>query len=391
MSWSVKIIPPGEKVSDIQWRKWLLSFLYVSMAVAVSWGVAKIIAPTKENELLKLFTLLFLLWMFAYFITLALRVYYYGVRLSAFEAREHKAALARKNWTEWASQKFHLSAYNLFLPSVISQTDIALSRFIEIYNEQQLRFYGHNEEAYTEEQLIYELLASVRANLIMLSKLCVFDVIFTYGSSYVSSSTFKECWTAIGFSDDCLGNYYYWEDTLEKGFDILSNIDVNRVAIIISANIESVEKYCPDSTEFASILLVTHQAQLPENENNGVALRTMACKRDLTKQEFIQMMTYQPDVLKSSRVLFSNMSIDDAVDVSEMLRTSCLSLNVEWKYETQHLNLILGKLGDTHFWLVFALALFIAQKNNKPVLIVARVGDDYVFDVIKPFDNSKEH
>ena len=57
----------------------------------------------------------------------------------------------------------------------------------------------------------------------------------------------------------------------------------------------------------------------------------------------------------------------------------------------KHLNLILGNLCETHFWLVFALALFISEKNNESVLMVASVGDEYVFNVIKPFDNSKEH
>jgi len=389
MSWPVQIIPPGDKVPEIKWRKWFFSFVCVLFVVVVSLGGVKVIAPDEENELLKLFTLLFFLWLFVFFITLSVRIYYYGVCLSAFEAREQDIILARKYWTEWASQKFYVSDYNFFVPSVISKKDIASSRFVEIYNEQQLKLRGHDGEAYTEEQLLYELLASVRAELIRLRKSCLFDVVFTYGSSYVTFSTFKECWAAIGFSADCLGNYYYWNDTLEQEFDTLSDITANRVSIIISANIK--DGYFADSTDFASILLVTHQRQLSTNENNGMALRTMACSKGSTKQEFIHMATYQPDLLKSSKVLFSNMSADEVLNVSETLRSSCLTLDVEWEYEAQYLNLMLGKLGNAHFWLVFALALFITQKNSQSVLMIAGVGDNYVFNVIGPFDNSMEH
>ncbi|WP_213222095.1 hypothetical protein, partial [Klebsiella michiganensis] len=88
--------------------------------------------------------------------------------MSAFEAREREAALVREHWSEWANQKFYVSAYKLFLPSVISQTDIAMSNSVEIYNNQQLKLRGHNDELYTEEQLIYELLASVRVRLLRL-------------------------------------------------------------------------------------------------------------------------------------------------------------------------------------------------------------------------------
>lgn len=391
MSWPVQMIPPGDKVPEIRWRKWFLFFLSVLAVAGVSWGVAKIIAPAKENELSKLFVLLLLLWLFVYSIILSVRIYYYGVCLLAFEARERNAELIRKEWMEWANEKIYVSTYNLFLPSLISKINIASSHCVEIYNEQQLKLRSHNEEAYTEEQLIYELLASVRSTLIKLRKSCVFDVIFTYGNSYITFATFKQSWDAIGLSDDCLGNCYYWEGTLEQKFDALSNITANRVLIIISANIEGVEKYYPEATEFASILLVTNQAPLLKKENTNMALRTMVCNKNSTKQEFTHMITYQPDVLKASKVLFSNMHVDNVLDISEALRTSCLSINVEWDYEVQHLDLMLGKLGDAHFWLVFALAFFISEKNNEPVLMIASVGDDYVFNVIKSSDNDREH
>ncbi|STR63020.1 Uncharacterised protein [Klebsiella michiganensis] len=391
MNWPVQIIPPADKAPGIKWSNWFFSFIGILLTLVVSWVGAKIASPTEENALLKLLTLLFFLVPLAFSLIISFRAYYHGLCLSAFEAREREAALVREHWSEWANQKFYVSAYKLFLPSVISQTDIAMSNSVEIYNNQQLKLRGHNDELYTEEQLIYELLASVRVRLLRLKESCIFDIVFTYDSSYITFSTFKECWAAIGFDGSCLGNYYYWNKILEREFDTLSNVSSNRVLIIISANIESFEKYPPNSTEFASILLVTHQEQPPEKDNGGVALRAMACNKNLTKQEVIHMMTYQPDVLKTTKVLFSNMNIQDVSEVSEILRLSSLSMNVEWEHDIKHLNLILGNLCETHFWLVFALALFISEKNNESVLMVASVGDEYVFNVIKPFDNSKEH
>lgn len=391
MSWPLQIIPPGDKVQEIKWRRWFLSFLCVLAVLGIIWGGAKIILPEEGNELLELFFLLYALCLFVFCVLLSVRVYYYGVCLSAFEAREHEAEITKENWTEWASKKFHISTCNLFLPPVVSKIDIASSSFVDIYNEQQLKLRGHNNDAYTEEQLIYELLASVRTTLIRLSKSCVFDVIFTHGRSCITFSTFKECWAAIGLSESCLDNYYFWDGTLGQNFDMLSNIKVGRVSIIISANVEGIEKYYPDATEFASILVVTNQEKILEKECSGMALRPMTCSKALTKQEFDYMITYQPDVLRSSRVLFSNMNVDDVRGVSDVLRTSCLSMNVGWEYETQHLDLMLGKLGDIHFWLVFVLAFFISAKNKEPILMIASVGNDYVFNVVKPSDNGREH
>ena len=64
-------------------------------------------------------------------------------------------------------------------------------------------------------------------------------------------------------------------------------------------------------------------------------------------------------------------------------------MSAEWNYEVKYLNLMLGKLDDAHLWLVFVLSLIISEKNNEPVLMVTSIGDDYVFNVIKPFDNNK--
>ncbi|MCQ4443304.1 hypothetical protein NOX22_01605 [Enterobacter cloacae] len=389
MIWAVRIIPPGDKVSEIKWKKWFFSLLFIFAVLTVIWFSVKGIESVNDN-LRNLFFLLSFLLLSVYFLILSIRVYYYGVCLSLFEVREKDNEETRRKWTEWASEKLNVFAYNLFLPSEISPLKIASSQSIEILKEQRLKLSGYNGEAFTEEQLIYELLSSVRSSLMELQKLCVFDIVFTYGNSPVSFSIFKESWIALGFSEKCLDSCYYWNDTVEEKFDTLSHIEINRVAIILSANVEDVEGYCSDLTEFTSILLVTHKEQLTHNKIYSAPLRTMACKKDLTKQELTKMMTYQPDVLQSTKILFSNMSINETSKLSEIISASCLPFNVEWEYETQHLDLNLGRLGDASFWLVFTLSLFISEKNNKPILLVASVNGDYVFNVFKKFD-CREH
>lgn len=390
MSWPVQIIPPYNKVSEIKWSKWLLSLLFILLAMAACWCGGRIISPVEGGEFLRLSALVFLWGIFVFFFIVSVRMYYYGLCLSVIEVREHEAELTRKNWSEWANRKFYVSAYDLFLPSVVAQADIASLHSAEIYKDQKLKLRGHNDTMYTEEQLIYELLSSVRASLLGLKKFCVFDVVFTYGNSFITFSTFKECWAAIGFNEDCLGGFYDWNHALEHEFDILSDIALNRVSIIISVNVEGVEGYCPDSSEFASIFLVSHQQQIPVKERNCVALRTMTCNKNHTEQDFLNMVTYQPDVLKTTKVVFGNMRAEDALHLLDIFRSSSLSMNVEWSYKVEYLNLMLGKLGDAHLWLAFVLSLKISEKNNEPVLMVTSVGDDYVFNVIKQFDNNKE-
>jgi hypothetical protein len=213
---------------------------------------------------------------------------------------------------------------------------------------------------------------------------------FTYDTSNDSFSTFKECWVAIGLPEKSLNNYSSLYGTIEHEFDRLTSMKNNVVTIIFSANIESMEGYFAELTEFASILLVTHQKELSGNTNNGIVLRALACGKASVKQEIINMMTYQPAVLEASKLFFSNQSVDEVLEVSDLLRTSCLSMGISWEYEVQDMNLLLGKLGDKHFWLVFTLALFVSEKSRGAILMISNVGNDCILNVVKPFENSRE-
>lgn len=390
MSWPVKIILSCEGVLEIKWKKWALSFLCISFLVLISGVIVRAIAPAAWSNILKESPLLLLMLSLAFFIIVAIRVYYYGMCLSVYEAYEYESAITKKEWTEWASQEVFVPAYKLFTPSGISQADIASAKSVEIFKGQQVKLRGHDGEAYTEGQLFDELLASVRAKVMDLAKTCVFDIIFTYGSSDITLRTFKECWIAVGFPEECLNKYSSLIGTVEQEFDALSNTQKKCVSIVISANVEHVENYSAELTEFASILLFTPQKDLSGNTNNGVALRAMECDKALARQNFIHMMTYQPEVLQTKKLLLSNMSADEAINILDILRVSCQSINIDWEYEAQHLNLVLGQLGGEHFWMAFPLALFMSEKSRESVLMITNIGNTYVFNVIKPFDNSRE-
>lgn len=91
----------------------VFSFISILLIVVVSWVGAKIILPAEDDELLKLLTLLFF-GALAFSVIISVRIYYHGLCLSAFEAREREAALVRKDWTEWASKSFMFPLINYF-------------------------------------------------------------------------------------------------------------------------------------------------------------------------------------------------------------------------------------------------------------------------------------
>lgn len=389
MSWPVRIIIPTDNVLKIRWKRWLFSFIGLCAILAFAGSAASLLAPTEQHRISNYVWVFLLIGLGIYLACLAVRIYYYGMCLTSFDAYELESTIAKKEWAAWAGQKFYVAAYHLFTPPEISLTNIASSKSVEIYNEQQLKLRGHDGESYTEEQLFYELLSSVRVKIKDLSKKCIFDVIFTFNSNHTTFHTFKGCWRAIGFSEDSLMNYYYLNRNIEQVTECLLGIEENRICIVVSANVENVG-YSPGLTEFASIMLITSQPTLLGNKNKGVALRALVSDKKSVEQEFLCMATYQPEVLQATKVFFSNMNDADILDVSDVLRSSALAKNNNWKCEAQNLNLTLGKLGGDHFWFIFSLSLFIAEKTKESVLMIVDVGNEYAFNVIKSLDNDRE-
>jgi len=390
MSWPVRIISPLEDTLKIKWKRWFFVFLSVFIVALMVVGIMVYIYSADIRRALMFFCAVFFMGMCVYLICLAVRVYYYGVCLSVSDTYKQESILAEKEWTKWASRRLFVSAYHLFIPSEISASDIFSAESVAIYNDQKLRLHGHDGQTYSEEQLLYELLASVRGKLKELGKTSMFDVVFTYGNSHPTFSIFKECWATIGLPESKMKSCSYFNGNFEQEFDRLLSEAGNKVIIFISANVENVEGYSPELTEFASIVLMTSQADRVGCVNSAVVLRTMASGKESIDQELILMKTYQPEVLQTSRIFFSNMHMDEIINISGILRESELTNNSKWMYESQNLNLVLGKLGDAHFWLVFTLALSFTEKTKEAVMMVAAVGNEYVCNVIKAFDNNRE-
>jgi hypothetical protein len=390
MSWPVDIILPAEVVPKIKWKRWSFSLLFVFLIMAFFFWLLKV-NPAFKNENAERVILPFILIAAAgYLVCLSMRIYYHGMCLSAYDAYEQESESLREIWTEWARQKVFMPASHFFLPSEVSSVDILAGEPVDVFSGQSLKLRGHDGDAYTEEQLLYELLSSVRIKLKELSATCMFDVIFTHKENHYSFALFKECWLSIGLAERCLAEHSFVLKNCEDVFERCLCSNKNKVFIVISINIESTNPLSFSQTEFASIILMSPQCDFIDGNNACRVLRPMQCEKKNIKEKFTHMQTYQSEINSTSRVLFSGMDVNEIATITDVFRNATKSARVNWEYEGSDLNLLLGQLGGEHYWLVLALSLHYSNTAKRSVLMINDLGDDYVFNVISLFDNNKE-
>ncbi|MCS2153170.1 hypothetical protein MUU49_11395 [Scandinavium goeteborgense] len=223
MSWPVRIVLPCEKIRRINWKGWFYSLLAVSsLIIFIGWLLHSVRSTESENSW-GLFYPCLITGFVVYSFFLALRVYYYGMCLAANEAYLLESTTLRKEWSEWANQEVVIAASHLFLPADIHLEDLAAGSSCAIYNGQTMTLHKVGDVAYTEEQLFYELLSSIRATLQKLSLTCVFDVVFAYDDNYSSFPTFMECWISIGLPSNCIENHFFIRNSYESVFEKVIN------------------------------------------------------------------------------------------------------------------------------------------------------------------------
>ncbi|GJL47336.1 TPA: hypothetical protein U2L65_001921 [Citrobacter farmeri] len=389
MSWPIRIISPAGPVPKIKWKTWRFSVLLILFFIIFSgWFLRGMKIVDGDNFIKPI-----LPWVIAaiggYLIALSIRVYYYGVCLSVYDSYENDAQSLREQWKEWASESVYIAANHFFMPSRVSLSEIISGKTVDVANGQALKLDVLDKD-FTEEDLFNELLSSVRSEIKKLSSSYVFDVIFTCEENHTSFPLFRECWRSMGVDESVLGNCYFFKYDHEYIFQHVLNAKVNRIYILVSIRVDSHQLSFADTTEFASILLITKNNLDLDKVNGCVAMRPMSFIKNTIDDEFILLRTYQPEVLNTNRVFFSALEQQDIVLISDVLRKPLSAEKKLWEFDVNDLNMVLGKLSDEHFWLVFALSLHFSEIRKEPSLMIHRVGEQVVFNMVKPFDFHKE-
>lgn len=388
MSWPVRIISSPDSVPKMRWKRWLWGVGVLLFCIIFGCGVVETLDGLPSSHLIELLLPLSTVFISGYLFFFALRIYYYGVCLSAHDRYLHDAQVLQNQWTEWANRPLYVSANHFLLPEKLVVRDIMMGKSTNVVKGQALRL--DVDGAYTEEELFNELLSSIRIKIKKISSTHVFDVIFTYEKNHTSFSVFRESWCAAGLDDKIIDNCYFFKCSHEQVYEHVLSSEDNRVFIVISINVDSQKRIEAGTTEFASIILMSKKYSALDNKGCGVMLRPMECGKHEVENKFAHMQAYQSEVLNAARVLFSHLEQTEIINISTVLRNSISVRMSDWEFESHDLNMVIGNLSGEHFWLALSLSLYFSEIKKESSLIINGVGDRVVFNLIKPFDDLKE-
>lgn len=390
MVWPVHIILPKKNVPKLKLKWWAKCFSSIFLVIGVVFLILKVFNLSGNKQFFTLLTSFFCVLFLILIICFFVRVYFYGITLSNYEAYGIESDTLIRKWTAWASENLYVIDYCFFTPNKLSLSDVVNENPTAIYKDQALKFTEKIGVEYTEEQFFRELLSSVRMTIKTLASKSEFEVILVQENNSMSYPVFKQAWTATGLPEDKLTSYQFvrgkFSIILNKCID---NQENNKVFIIISINIPTVVYSREPCSEFSSIIIISNNSSFESESHRCIAFRPTFCDEDELAEEIIKIGTYQPAVFEITKVWCSGMDTENiSLITNKLKKISPLSSN-DWLFSIRDLNMTFGRLGRDHSWLSFAFSLYASEVTSSGQLMVSKDDEGYIFNVIRPYKNGE--
>ncbi|MFP1755453.1 hypothetical protein [Lonsdalea quercina] len=381
MTWPVHVLHEKKKVQKINWKTWGVVFFLMSLFYGLCYYSLNAFYLELKIKILSLLNPLCVFSFFVFFAAFFLRIYFYGMLLSNYDAYQEESKYLMKKWTSWANEKLYVIDHKLFTPQHVDIFAMVDDKPINIHAGQSLSFDNVADRTGIEEYFYSELLFSVRERIKSLEDNHSFEVVFVKPQNNLSYSVFKACWLSTGFVEHKLMGYQFmnghYADTVNT---FLDNVTHNVIHIVVCVELsESSESN--EYSEFASIFLLSTSGA----ERAGVIYRPLSATAEEINNELNKMMTYQPGIYSSNHAWLSGMSINEQVMVGESLRNIASRQQKNWECPAQDINMALGNLGHHHSWLSLAFALDATSGQKAPQLMISKDGCMYCFNRVERY------
>lgn len=154
---------------------------------------------------------------------------------------------------------------------------------------------------------------------------------------------------------------------------------------MIAINVAGVNSGIELGTEFASITLMSSRNYLPEFCSCNTIFRPMICRIMEFREALARMKIYQPEICNVSRVFFSGIFAEDSMALNDALCESFLK-----NLPRQDLKMVVGNMTNEHLGFAVPFSLYCADVAKESVLIICKLKEKYVLNVVGPVSKSRE-
>lgn len=384
MNWPVKILNEVEDVKKLKWGIYFTFFLVLCAILAFVIGGVKYFNSDYFESQLSVFIFSYGVIVVVFMVFLSLKAYIYSVKLTVYEACKAESERIKQQWVYWASQKINISGYRFFFPDIIDIKSSINDSLFDVYTAQSLVLKEGQGGIYTESDIYTELLSSVRAVIKEIEEGSSFRIIFIDSINPLSLSFFKLAWLGCGFREEKIVSHAFfsselWDDFLENVGD---GVDDN-VTIVLSINLSNMTLSSNDSTEFASLNIISanKSCKMP----SVVFYRPISCAKEDLNESLLMLMTYQPDICLAQVVTFSGVAVEDVALISNQLKSTAQLLSMEWGFSVKELSMVFGNQDDKHVWLSLCYLSDVCKVTNKRQLMISRYNNAFIFVLVAPW------
>ncbi|CAH0135932.1 hypothetical protein SRABI13_00160 [Erwinia aphidicola] len=382
MNWPVGVINEVNEVKRLNWKRYLLLFLFLCVLLGVSICGVNYLYSGYFDNLSSAVIFLYGVLVIVFLILLSFKAYIYSVQLTVYEACKAESEKIKQQWIHWASKRACINGYRFFSPEVIDIQSVINNSAFDVHTSQLLSLHQGESGRYKEIEIYIELLSSVRAVIKEIDDRLSFRIIFINSANPLSFSFFKSAWLECGFREEKIVSHDFYSSGLWDSFIETIDDGINdKITIVLSVNLSDVAVSSNNSTEFASLNIFS---VFNSPKAQSVVYRPMFCTRGDLKQGLLLLVTYQPDICLASAINFCGVSEQDIALITSELKKAANSLSREWFFSIKDLGMTFGVQDDKHAWLSLCYLSDVCKASNRSQLMVSKNSDGFLFSLIAP-------
>ncbi|PKH18539.1 hypothetical protein CIG19_21055 [Enterobacterales bacterium CwR94] len=385
MSWPIKLLLEINPPRDVNFKRWFVALSLVSIAscIAFVFSLINVFSDWKYElqQLSLLFVILITVLLFSFF----LRIYVYGLYLSAYHDYCYNREGVKKEWSEWATKQAYLYDTAFFIANKSDVYSMLRDVPFELKKDQAVIF----DKVYTRKEIFYELLLSVRQTLLALAHHTGFDMIIINEENSSDVNDIRSLWARLEIDSEKLHTVLHTPISYEKVISEIIDGDSLFTKIVIALKLNDPTSENVHVSDFATINIITNRNLIGDVKPASYIYRPHQFLHNDLQDEAEKHAYYQPQIYTSKKVWLGEVAGEQGSYCSKSLSTLCHVSNKHWDMAGYDLSLILGKIESQHSWLILSLLSTASQFLKSPQMTITNCDEQYLINLIDNIDNTE--
>ncbi|ATA23340.1 hypothetical protein AWC36_04030 [Brenneria goodwinii] len=314
----------------------------------------------------------------------SLRCYKYGLDLDYYERYCNQAELIELKWKNWCGNSLIIVDDKLMLPASLDKNSFINNDEFTVRKDNPALFNDDQTDEVQSNELLRELLFSMRGRFQQLLPFNEFEVFFVKEPDSFSPSYFEDYWLAMGLPKEKISGFNFIPSSYMENIDNWIIQGKNKIFIVINIQLNESDVQQVKKAEYGMVLLLSNNRNLEEICCKAHLLRPLLSDFSILSDDISDMLHYQKTVSDAQNIWCMGLNNDQLASLTITINQQFIAHQHNNIPQSQDITLFLGPSGRDSIWLAIALALASIEKYQEPQIVACGNQGRLILNTLAP-------